>query len=207
LVSVRISKGQMFTSHKHTRAKSFVVKNSSKQAKKVLIEQPIEQPWTLVSPKEPTEKTRSLNRFAIAVEPGKPASLETKEEWTQGEQVAVNSVDDGRIQYFLAAPQVSEDVKQALRDVVQRKAAIGSVVARRQEMERQIAVIGQEQERIRGNMAQLPRDADLFRRYVTTFTEQEDAIDGLRKQVTSTVEEEQKLRKGLDDYLLGLELT
>ena len=33
-------------------------------------------------------------------------------------------------------------------------------------------------------MAQLPKDSDLFRRYVTKFTEQEDQVDALRKQVT-----------------------
>jgi hypothetical protein len=207
LVSVRISKGTLLASHKHTRAKSYTVKNSGQKAKKVLIEQAIEQPWTLVLPKDPSEKTRSLYRFAVDAEPGKPAALEVKEEWTQGEQIAVTNLDDGRIQIFLAAPQVSDAVKKALREVVQRKAAIGSVVARRQELERQITVIGQEQERIRGNMAQLPKEADLFRRYVTKFTEQEDAIDGLRKQVSGSIEEEQRLRKGLDEYLLGLELS
>jgi hypothetical protein len=206
LVNVRISKGTMFTSHKHTRTKSYVVKNSAKKAKKVLIEQAIELPWTLVAPKEPSEKTRSLYRFAVNAEPGKPVTQEVKEEWTQGEQVAVSNLDGARIQYFLAAREVSDDVKKALREVVQRQSAIGSVVAKHQELERQIVVIGQEQERIRGNMAQLPKEADLFRRYVTKFTEQEDAIDALRKQVTATIDEEQRLRKGLDDYLIGLEL-
>ena len=68
-------------------------------------------------------------------------------------------------------------------------------------------VVGQEQERIRNNMAQLPRDSDLFRRYVTKFTEQEDQVDALRKQVTGTVAEEEKLKKALNEYLVGLELT
>jgi hypothetical protein len=207
LVSVRISKGTLYTSHKYVRAKGYVVKNSGKKAKTVLIEQPIELPWSLVKPKEASEKTRSLYRFAVSAEPGKPATLDVQEERVQSEQVAVTSLEDGRIAYFLAAPQVSEDVKKALREVVSRKAALARLVAQRQELERQIGVIGQEQERIRGNMAQLPRDSDLFRRYVTKFTEQEDAIDGLRKQVTASVEEEQKLRKELEDYLIGLELT
>jgi hypothetical protein len=206
LVSVRLSKGTMFTSHKHTRTKSYVVKNSGKKTKQVLIEQPIDLPWTLVSPKEPAEKTRGLYRFAVDVEPGKPATVEVTEDWTQGEQVAISNLDDGRMQYFLASPAVSEKVKAALRETIARKAAIQQVVVKRQELERQIGIITQEQERIRNNMAQLPKDSDLFRRYVTKFTEQEDQVDALRKQVTGAIEEEQKLRKSLDDYLTGLEL-
>ena len=98
-------------------------------------------------------------------------------------------------------------MKKALREVVQRKTAIEQNVQKRQELERQISVIEQEQKRIRDNMAQLPKDSDLFRRYVTKFTEQEDQVDALRKQVTTAVEEEQRLRKSLDDFLVGLNLS
>ncbi len=75
------------------------------------------------------------------------------------------------------------------------------------EMERQIAIVGQEQERIRGNMAQTPKESELFRRYLTKFSEQEDSIEALRTKVTASIQEEQKLRKGLDDYLIGLDLA
>jgi hypothetical protein len=206
LVSVQISKGTLLVNHKQSRTKSYLAKNSGDKAKKLLIEHPVQDPWKLVEPKEPAEKTRSLYRFALTIEPGKPQTLDVTEEYTQGEQIAVTNLDDGRIQYYLRAPQVTEAVKTALREVVKRKAAIEQTVARRQELERQIAVIDQEQTRIRGNMQQLPKDSDLFRRYVTKFTEQEDQVDALRKQMTATVEEEQKLRKALDEYVLGLEL-
>ena len=49
-----------------------VAKNSGKKAKQLLIEYPIEQPWTLVEPKEPAEKTRAQYRFAVKADPGKP---------------------------------------------------------------------------------------------------------------------------------------
>ena len=77
----------------------------------------------------------------------------------------------------------------------------------RQELERQIAVIGQEQERIRGNMAETPKESELFRRYLTKFSAQEDNIEALRSKVTANIEQEQKLRKSLDEFLIGLELA
>ena len=101
----------------------------------------------------------------------------------------------------------SDAVKKALRDVVQRKTAIEQARKKRQELERQITVIDQEQKRIRDNMAQLPKDSDLFRRYVTKFTEQEDQVDALRKQMTAAIEEEQRLQKSLDEFLAGLSLS
>ena len=118
----------------------------------------------------------------------------------------MTNIDDNTIIQYINSPAVSEGVKKALGEVIKRKQAIAAVIAKRQELERQIGVIDQEQKRIRDNMAQLPKDSDLFRRYVTKFTAQEDAVEALRAQVTSGLEEEQKLRKGLDDYLMGLEL-
>jgi hypothetical protein len=56
-------------------------------------------------------------------------------------------------------------------------------------------------------MSQLPKDSDLFRRYVTKFTEQEDQIDALRKQTTTTINEETSLKKSLDVYLAELNLS
>lgn len=206
LTNLQLIKGTMQTTYKYVRSRSFIVKNSGKKVKKVLIEHPLETQWTLVVPKEATEKTRDLYRFAVNSEPGKPATLEIKEEQLITQQFAVTNLDDNAILQFINNPAPSEAVKKALAEVIKRKQAIAAVVAKREEQQRQIMVIDQEQKRIRDNMAQLPKDSDLYRRYVTKFTAQEDQIEGLRTQVTTTIEEEQKLRKGLDDYLIGLEL-
>jgi hypothetical protein len=206
LTSLQLNKGTMQTTFKYARSRSFIVKNSGKKAKKVLIEHPLETQWTLVAPKEASEKTRNLYRFLVNAEPGKPATLEVKEEQSVTTQVAVTNLDDNTILQYINNPAPSEAVKKALAEVIKRKQAIAAVVAKREELQRQIGVIDAEQKRIRDNMAQLTKESDLFRRYVTKFTAQEDQVETLRTQVTATIEEEQKLRKGLDDYLTGLDL-
>jgi len=206
LTALHIIKGTLETSYKYARSRSFIVKNSGKKAKKVLIEHPLETQWTLIAPKEPAEKTRSLYRFLVNAEPGKPATLDVKEEQVITQRIGITNLDDNTIIQYINTPTVSEAVRKALGEVIKRKQAIAAVVAKRQEIERQIGVIDLEQKRIRDNMAQLPKDADLFRRYVTKFTQQEDQVEALRGQVTGAIEEEQKLRKSLDEYLIGLEL-
>ncbi|HTN77882.1 MAG TPA: hypothetical protein VL096_21640 [Pirellulaceae bacterium] len=207
LVSCKLVKGTLHTVHKHSRAKQYIVKNGGKAAKKVLVEQPLDAAWTLIEPKEAAEKTRDLYRFAVAAEPGKPVTLDVKEERTSHEQIAVNNLNDPQIRVYLGSSAVSADVKKALEEVIKRKAAIDEIVRSRQEMERQIAIVGQEQERIRGNMAQTPKESELFRRYLTKFSEQEDNVEALRAKVTSSIEQETKQRKALDDYLIGLDLA
>jgi hypothetical protein len=207
LVSVRLVKGTLHTTHKHERTREYTIKNSGKAEKTVLIEKPLETIWNLVTPKEASEKTRDLYRFAVKAAPGKPETLTVKEERTSNEQVAVTNLNNQQILIYVNSPAVSDKVKAALQEVITRKAKIDEVVRQRQEMERQITVIDQEQERIRGNMAQTPKESELFRRYLTKFTEQEDNIEALRTKVTASITEEQKQRKSLDDFLIGLDLA
>lgn len=56
-------------------------------------------------------------------------------------------------------------------------------------------------------MAQLDRTSDLYNRYVKKFGEQEDQVDGLRKQIQGLQSEEAGVRKSLDQYLETLDLS
>jgi hypothetical protein len=102
---------------------------------------------------------------------------------------------------------VSDKVKAALAEVVKRKAQLAALAARRAELERQVQVIFDEQNRIRQNMAQLPKDSDLFRRYVTKFNEQEDSVEQLRKQAKQAVDDENASRESLNKFLQELDLA
>jgi hypothetical protein len=79
-------------------------------------------------------------------------------------------------------------------------------VRKRQEREREIQVVEQEQNRIRQNMAQLDRTNELYAKYVKKFAEQEDRVEVLRREITDLVTQEQEARKALDEYLLKMEL-
>jgi hypothetical protein len=207
LVSVKLIRGTLHVGRKYGRKQTYVVKNSDKKAKKVLIEYPVDSNWKLIEPAEATEKTRDLYRFAVNAEPGQPANLTVREERTDTQYIAVNNLDDNTIQFYIKAPIVSEKVKTALADVIKRKAALALLTARRAELERQVTVIFDEQNRIRQNMGQLPKDSDLFRRYVTKFNEQEDAVEQLRTQIKAALDEETASRQALNKFLQELDLS
>ncbi len=206
LTSVRLVKGTMFIEMKHARSQDYTVKNSGRRVKKVLIEYPLDPTWKLVAPKEPSEKTRDLYRFAVDAKPGEPAKLLVEEERIDRQQVAITNMDDSAIQVFLSAKVVSEKVKTALAEVIKQKAALQKVVRDRTLLEQQVNTIGQDQSRIRQNMDKLDRASDLYKRYVKTLTDQEDKLESLRGQIKELTDQETNLRKTLDDYLMGLDL-
>jgi hypothetical protein len=204
LLSVKIAKGTMEVSRKLAREQTYTVKNSDAKAKKVLVEQAYDPSWKLVTPKEPSEKTRDRYRFAVNVEPKKTATLTVGEEQVISQSFALSNLDDGTIVFYSNQKEVSPAVKAALQEVVKRKQALEQVVGERQRLEKQIATITEEQNRIRQNMVQLDRTTDLYKRYVQKFETQETEVEKLRSQIQQLTTDEVKQRKSLDDYLLNL---
>jgi hypothetical protein len=207
LVSVRIVKGTLYAARKYTRTQKYTVKNSGSHEKDVLIEYRFDPSWTLVTPKEPAEKTRDMYRFLLKAEPGKPATLSVEEERTDQQQWAVTNLDNGTIAFYAGSQITTPKVKAALADIVKRKEAIEQLVQKRQQLEQQVRVIDQDQTRIRQNMHELDHTLKIYTDYVEKFGKQEAQIESLHKQIEALQNEENGSRKSLDDYLLSLDLS
>jgi hypothetical protein len=207
LVAVKLVRGTLFTTRRYERQHEYTIKNSGKKAKKVLLEYAIDPNWTLIEPKEPAEKTRDMYRFAVTAEPGKPATAKVVENRTAEENYLVTNLDDNTILFYINAKEVSQKIKDALAEIIKKKQTLNKVAGELAELNRQIEVIFAEQGRVRQNMTQVPKDSELFRRYLTKFGEQEDQVEKLRDQVQKKIAERDDAQKKLNDYLQSLELT
>jgi hypothetical protein len=206
LVSARITKGVLEAEFKQSRTNSYTVKNSGDTAKTVLVEHPVDLQWELRVPKEPTEKTRDVYRFAVSAEAGKPAEIKIEEQNTFRQAVAVSNLNDEAIHFYLSAKVVPEPVKEALREVMRRKAELAELNRQKQQVEQEVATIGEEQARIRQNMESIGHNTDLYNRYVTKFTEQEDRIESLRQDARELERQIAQSQRSLDEYLTNLDL-
>ncbi|MBM9536251.1 hypothetical protein [Desulfobulbus alkaliphilus] len=207
LRSVRIVKGTLHAERKFLRSQEYVIRNSGRTARTVLIEQPIEAQWTLVKPSEPAEKTRDFYRFAVRAEPGKPAGLLVEEERIDTQHILLTNIDDALIHLYMKATVVSEQVREALGEVVAQRHQIERVAGQRRQYEQEIRGIEQDQARMRQNMAQLDRQSEVYRGYVRKFSEQETQLEKLRREIADLHRQEQDLRQVLDEYLMNLELS
>lgn len=206
LLSVQLLKGTMIVTRKYVRGKEYTVKTSGKEPKKVLIEYPLDASWKLVKPEKPSEKTRDLYRFAVDAKPGVPVTMVVEEERTAPQQLTLSSIDDNWIQFYINAKVVSDKVKDALREIVKRKAELSQLLAKKQQTEQRVREIGDDQARIRQNMAQLDRNSDIYKNYLKKFDKQETDIEALRAQIADQSAKETELRKSLDTYMLSLDL-
>jgi hypothetical protein len=204
LVSVKLVKGTLVAGRKLARSRRLEIRNSGDAATKVLVEHPLEPGWRLVKPEKADETTRDRHRFAVNAAPKRTTELVIEEEFPQEQVVAVTNIDDPTILLYERAGASSPKVKAALGEVLRRRQALAKLVEERVTREREIEAIGQEQARIRENMTRLERTSELYARYVQKFTEQEGRIETLRKEIAERTTEEQKLRRELDEFLIGL---
>jgi uncharacterized coiled-coil DUF342 family protein len=93
-----------------------------------------------------------------------------------------------------------------LQKVVQLRTQLDQTVERLQQNKQRIADIAEEQQRIRHNMEQLSRNADLYTRYVRKLDTQETEIEQLRQEANRLTAAETQEREALQTYLLSLEL-
>jgi len=206
LVSVKLVKGTMLITQELTRERQYTIKNSGKAPQKVLVVYPIEPGWTLVEPKQPAETTRDKYRFAVEVKPGEPATLVVREQQSVGQQIALSNADIGAIEVYIGAKEVSDKVKAALAEVVQRKQTLQEAAQKHSQLQQQLQAIVQEQDRIRKNMAELDRTSDLYKRYVKMLNDQEDQIARLQTEIQDASAKQTALQNALDQYLMGLDL-
>ena len=206
LVTVKLVNGLLHATHKLSRSWSYTIKNSGDTPKTVLVEHPLDSGWKLVEPKQAAETTRDRQRFAVEALPGVPTQLKINEVRMTKMSMNLRHFNTGQYQFYLAADEVSEEIKVALQEIQKRGATIADLKRQRQLKQKALTVIDQEQSRIRQNMQQLPRDSELHKRYIKKFTEQEDQVERLRAEMhklqATMAEKENELR----EYLDGLEV-
>ena len=207
LATVSLKKGTMLISRRLVEDRTYLVKNRDAKAKTVLIEQPYRADWKLAEPKEPTERTRDLYRFSVAVDPGKSATLRVKETLPIQESILLMDSGVDQIVYYQQAKEVSSKVREALQRVVQLRGKLDDARAQRTRLDQRTAEITAEHARIRENMQRLPQNSDLYNRYVKKLDQQETELEKLRKEIESLKNTEEEHRREMQNYVMNLDVA
>ena len=191
LIGLSFDKNQLHLTHRQTETTTYTIKNSDADPRSILIEQMVPADRELVSPPEPAEKTRSSWRFAVAVDSGQSTMYEVVTSLTTEQFQAILSIEDAALSVYLSEQAISPEVKAEIRSFMQRRDELRKIVAARETLEKELAAIDQEQQRIRKNMSELDRNGELYVRYVEKLDSQETRIEQLRPELAQLREQEQ----------------
>lgn len=203
-VSMKLAAGEL---RKITRVKStsrYIAVNKGTEAKTVWITQAIKPGWKLIAPVKPVETTPDLHRFELKVPAGEKATLDVIEEQDQTEVMEVAKLTVEQLDKAIQEPSTPPAVKTALgrvkANVVTRAEADKGIADENAALKE---IVG-EQERLRANLAAVPKESEAYKRYVKKFDDQETDIEKRRAKVKELEQTKQKLAKEQADLLKEL---
>ncbi|MBF0308695.1 MAG: DUF4139 domain-containing protein [Magnetococcales bacterium] len=197
LESVKMVKGVLELSRREKRVQRYSVRNRGKEARQVVVIQPREAGWEMVSPATRKETGRSW-RLPMTVAAGAQAPLEVVEERLQSQQVALLTSNEASLSLLVAEEGMEASVRKGLEGLLAKRRELGEVEARLKVQQEELQRLEQEQGRLRENLQTAPGDSRFHSRMLEKLDAVENRIEGVLAQM-------EKLRKELENGKAALE--
>jgi hypothetical protein len=206
ITSVKAVKGIVTTITRVTDEKTYKVVNRSQTDRTLLIEHPnrTAQHFKLVDTDKPMENTPEVYRFQTPVKAGETKSFTVKEQRDVTAAITLTNGAENQIRYFISLSEASPALKQKLEEALKIKGTWDGV---RRELDQVVADLNRlnaDQDRIRKNLRETPKDAEVYQTYLKKLSAQEKEIDTLTARQKNLMDDEFKARKKYEDYLANL---
>ena len=203
ITSVKAVKGIVTTVIKVSDEKTYRIINRSQTDRTLLIEHPnrTSQQFKLVGTEKPVEDTPEVFRFQTAVKAGETKSYTVKEERDVASSIALTNGAEDQIRYFISLSEASSALKQKLEAALKVKSAWDEQVRELNQVNADLARLNGDQERIRKNLRETPKEAEVYDTYLKKLAAQEKEIDALTARQKALMADEFQARKKYEDYL------
>jgi hypothetical protein len=204
VTKVSAKKGIVHVTRRQREVQVYKVSNKSDSERTLLIEHPnrTNQQFKLVETAKPAEETAALFRFEVKVAAGKSAEFKVTEERDLGEQMYLTNTNDDGIRFLISLSQSSPVLKANLMEATKKKGEWDAVQRELQQVTADLARITADQDRIRKNLRETPKEAEVYGVYLKKLSEQEKEIDGLTATQKKLTADEATARKGYEEFLL-----
>jgi hypothetical protein len=206
ITSVKAIKGIVTTVTKVTEEKKYRVVNRSQNDRTLLIEHAnrTNQQFKLVDTPKPVEDTPDVYRFQTPVKAGETKTYTVKEEKDISSSIQLTNNADDTIRHFINLSEASPALKQKLHDALKVKESWD--VARRElaNVVADLQRLSADQDRIRKNLRETPKEAEVYATYLKKLSDQEKEIDSLTSKQKTLMGDEFQARKKYDDFLANI---
>jgi hypothetical protein len=193
-----------------TNKKTYTLTNQTERPRLIYVEHPIRAGWTLSddTPK-PDGKSRTHYRFRVMLEPHQTFELNITERQALMDTYALTDLNRPTLELFISRQYVDEATRASLEKIIDLKTRITAVDARLEAIDKEVASITEDQQRLRENIKALTATAEarqLIARYVAKAGEQETRLEQLTKDRQEASNERARLRQELDAAIRSLNI-
>jgi hypothetical protein len=204
LTAVKIVKGILHTTTKLKDSKTYTIVNRNDIDRTLLVEHPNRTDFHLTSKDKPWETAADVHRFKVSVPAGKTVPFTVSEEKDFRSETVLTNSDDQAIRIIIQDRVTSPAVKEALARAIELRGKMAETQRELQQVERQLGVITQDQDRLRKNLHEMPKEAVAYKRYLKKFDDQETQIEQFQKQQKELQDTEHVRRKDYETFLANL---
>jgi hypothetical protein len=206
ITNVKAVKGIVTTTTKIREVKKYRINNRSPQDRTLIIEHPnrTNQHFKLVETDKPWEDTRDVYRFKVDVKSNSEKTFVVTEEHDLASQITLSNTSDDQVKYLLSLNESSPGLKEKLNEALKLKGTWDSHRADLGHVAADLARLNQDQDRIRKNLANTPKEAEVYTVYLKKLSDQEKEIDNLTAKQKKLMSDEFTAKKAWEDYLANL---
>jgi hypothetical protein len=207
VVKAGIERGVLRLTVARRQTTLFRLKAPAEEDRVVLIEVPRRNDWMLIEPDEKSvEITDRHYRIAHKLAAGAEESLEVQVERPVVEQVRIATLPLPRLLGYARSTELGEEVRAAFAEAAELQRMVDGHEQRLEQLEKDRRVIFEEQRRIRDNLNRVPRDGDLYRRYLKKLNGQEDALERIATESEETTVALREAREALANFIRDLKI-
>ncbi len=185
---------------------TYRVRGPAKEPRQLIIVQRRLPGWTLVKPDgKGTDISEGNYRMPFQL-PGcdQTQTLEVVQEQTVQQDMRLVDGSADQIRLFAQTKEFDAKTREALTKVLQLQGAMGEAQRRGQQVDAERKQIVDEQARLRDNLARVPANSDLQRRYLATLDKQENDLEALAKRKIEADKAVESARDALRTYVAQL---
>lgn len=206
ITSVKAVRGIVTTTTKLTEEKKYRIVNRSQTDRTLLIEHAnrTNQQFKLVDTDKPVEDTPDVYRFQTPVKAGETKTFTVKEEKDVASSVTLTNSAEGQIRYFINLAEASPGLKEKLQEALKIKGVWDVAQRELQQVVADLQRLNADQDRIRKNLRETPKEAEVYATYLKKLSDQEKEIDTLTAKQKKLMTDEFTARKKYEDYLSNI---
>ena len=201
-----IAQGALKLSRVVRQTMTYRVKGPAKEPRQLVIVQRRLPGWTLVKP-DPKGVELSEGNYRITFQlPGGDATqtLEVVQEQIQQQELRLVDGSADQIRVYAQAREFDDKTREALGRILQLQAAVTDAQRKVTQADSERQQIVQEQARLRDNLARVPANSDLQRRYLATLDRQETELEAVAKRRADAEKGVETAREALRTYVASL---
>jgi hypothetical protein len=203
---VAISRGLMTVQRKIIYKKTYTIRNTSSEAKKLIIEHPKTAGTTLTQPASFSEQTDRLYRFEADLSSNQILTLDVAEELPGYERIMLINLQTVTLLSYSTNEEIPENIRAVFAEASGKKIAVDNAKKHVGDLEQKRQFQIAEQERVRANLQAVGGGSEAGQNYLRRLTGLDDDIAESGGAIDAARLAEETAQSDYEDYIAGLEI-